>query len=95
LTCCHARSLGQNFCTDDGILQNIVRAAGVKANDLVIEVGPGTGNLTRHLAATGAQLVAVEKDDTLFERLQQEFAEVCGRMGGGMHCVHQVESWCP
>lgn len=57
-------------------LKNIVAAAGVTAADVVLEVGPGTGNLTRFLVATGAQVIAVEKDDTLVERLREEFAQV-------------------
>lgn len=70
------RSLGQNFLTDDVILADIVAASGVRSGDLVIEVGPGTGNLTRHLVAAGAQVTAVEKDDTLVERLREEFKGV-------------------
>ena len=68
------RSLGQNFLTDEATLRAIVAAAGVTAADVVLEVGPGTGNLTRLLVATGAQVVAVEKDDVLVERLRKEFA---------------------
>jgi 16S rRNA (adenine1518-N6/adenine1519-N6)-dimethyltransferase len=68
--------LGQNFLTDDRILADIVRAAKLKKSDLVMEVGPGTGNLTRHLVGTGAQITAVEKDDTLYLRLKDEFGEV-------------------
>jgi 16S rRNA A1518/A1519 N6-dimethyltransferase RsmA/KsgA/DIM1 with predicted DNA glycosylase/AP lyase activity len=75
--CCHhRRSLGQNFCTDDNILSDIVTAARVTPSDVVIEVGPGTGNLTRHLLATRARVLAVEKDDTLIERLREEFKQV-------------------
>eukprot|EP00882_Tetradesmus_deserticola_P033439 GHRQ01038203.1.p2 GENE.GHRQ01038203.1~~GHRQ01038203.1.p2 ORF type:complete len:157 (+),score=54.54 GHRQ01038203.1:233-703(+) len=70
------KSLGQNFCTDDTILSDIVTAARVTASDVVVEVGPGTGNLTRHLLATRARVLAVEKDDTLIERLRDEFKEV-------------------
>lgn len=70
------RSLGQNFCTDDHILANIVTAARVAAGDAVIEVGPGTGNLTRHLLAKQARVLAVEKDDTLIERLRGDFKQV-------------------
>lgn len=69
------KSLGQNFLTDEAILASIVAAAGVTANDVVLEIGPGTGNLTRFLVATGAQVIAVEKDDTLVERLREEFAQ--------------------
>ncbi|GLI59942.1 hypothetical protein VaNZ11_001994 [Volvox africanus] len=70
------RSLGQNFLTDDGVLQDIVVAAGVGPGDLVLEVGPGTGNLTKHLLAAGAHVTAVEKDDTLYGRLQGEYRNV-------------------
>lgn len=68
--------MGQNFCTDDNILADIVTAARVAPSDVVIEVGPGTGNLTRHLLATRARVLAVEKDDTLVERLREEFNQV-------------------
>eukprot|EP00775_Hariotina_reticulata_P010380 gene10380-10538_t len=74
------KSLGQNFCTDDRVLSDIVNAARVTPADGVIEVGPGTGNLTRHLLATKAQVLAVEKDDTLVERLRQEFHEVVANL---------------
>eukprot|EP00879_Flechtneria_rotunda_P011680 GHRR01012200.1.p1 GENE.GHRR01012200.1~~GHRR01012200.1.p1 ORF type:complete len:354 (+),score=130.94 GHRR01012200.1:86-1147(+) len=70
------KSLGQNFCTDDNILADIVTAARVTPSDVVIEVGPGTGNLTRHLIATQAPVLAIEKDDTLIESLREEFKEV-------------------
>ncbi|KXZ54550.1 hypothetical protein GPECTOR_4g615 [Gonium pectorale] len=70
------KSLGQNFLTDDSILRDIVAAAGVGPGDLVLEVGPGTGNLTKHLLATGARVTAVEKDDTLYGRLTEEYKEV-------------------
>jgi 16S rRNA A1518/A1519 N6-dimethyltransferase RsmA/KsgA/DIM1 with predicted DNA glycosylase/AP lyase activity len=43
----------------------------------VIEIGPGTGNLTRHLLATNAHVLAVEKDDVLVERLRDELKQVC------------------
>ncbi|KAG2490681.1 hypothetical protein HYH03_010848 [Edaphochlamys debaryana] len=67
------KSLGQNFMTDDSILRDLVVAAGVGPGDLVLEVGPGTGNLTKHLLAKGAHVTAVEKDDTLYGRLSEEY----------------------
>ncbi|KAG1671012.1 hypothetical protein FOA52_014256 [Chlamydomonas sp. UWO 241] len=69
------KSLGQNFLTDDAILRDIVVASGVKAGDLVLEVGPGTGNLTKHLLERGARVTAVEKDDVLWARLEAEYAQ--------------------
>lgn len=70
--CIPRRSLGQNFLTDDVILADIVSASGIKSGDLVIEVGPGTGNLTRHLLAAGARITAVEKDDTLVRHVSND-----------------------
>jgi phospholipid N-methyltransferase len=43
------RALGQNFVTDDNILQRIITASGIVEGDLVLEIGPGTGNLTKHV----------------------------------------------
>lgn len=43
------KGLGQNFVTDKNVLARIVRETGVTADDLVLEIGPGTGNLTHLL----------------------------------------------
>ncbi|KAF5832477.1 S-adenosyl-L-methionine-dependent methyltransferase [Dunaliella salina] len=69
------KSLGQNFLTDDKILMEIAKTAAVRPGDLVLEVGPGTGNLTKHLLARGAQLTSIEKDDVLFSRLCEEYGQ--------------------
>ena len=70
------KSLGQNFMMDEGVLAHITTAAALSPGDPVLEVGPGTGALTRHLLAAGAALTAVEKDGELCSRLETEFAEV-------------------
>lgn len=69
------KSLGQHFVTDDNVLANIVHAANVRPGDRVLEVGPGTGNLTRHILAAGASVTAVEKDDILAEKLEMEYRQ--------------------
>lgn len=43
------KALGQNFISDSNILQRIVKKGAVCEDDIVIEIGPGTGNLTQHL----------------------------------------------
>jgi 16S rRNA (adenine1518-N6/adenine1519-N6)-dimethyltransferase len=63
------RSLGQNFLADPNLIDRIVRTAGVGAGDEVVEVGAGTGTLTRALAATGARVVAYEIDRGLLALL--------------------------
>ena len=70
------RSLGQNFLQREEILLSIVKAAGISPGDRVLEIGPGTGALTRHLLRAGASLTAVEKDDSLYAQLTQDFAQV-------------------
>jgi 16S rRNA (adenine1518-N6/adenine1519-N6)-dimethyltransferase len=65
-----SRRLGQNFLLDENLLRAIVRDAGVGAGDVVLEVGPGLGFLTRHLLASGAHVVAVEVDPRLAERVR-------------------------
>ncbi|GCF93276.1 ribosomal RNA small subunit methyltransferase A [Enterococcus florum] len=59
------KSLGQNFLTDPNILQRIVETAEIDETTNVIEVGPGIGALTEHLARTAHQVLAFEIDDRL------------------------------
>jgi len=68
------KSLGQNFLINEGIISKIVTAAELTNEDTVLEVGPGTGNLTRALVETGARVIAVEKDHRVIEDLNAEFS---------------------
>jgi 16S rRNA (adenine1518-N6/adenine1519-N6)-dimethyltransferase len=68
------KSLGQNFLINEGIIAKIVKSAELTAEDTVLEVGPGTGNLTRALVETGARVIAIEKDHRLIEDLEAEFS---------------------
>ena len=56
------KSWGQNFLSDDAALSAIAEATRATEGDVVVELGPGLGHLTWHLAATGARVVAVERD---------------------------------
>jgi 16S rRNA (adenine1518-N6/adenine1519-N6)-dimethyltransferase len=67
------RGMGQNFLTSDVILEKIVAAGDVGPNDVVMEVGPGLGHLTHHLARTAGRVVAVELDRGLIRELRQTF----------------------
>ena len=64
------KKLGQNFLQDPAILDKIVRAAGVTEKDTVLEIGPGLGSLTRHLAAAAKEVLAVEIDRDLIPPLK-------------------------
>ena len=65
-----ARSKGQNFLINDKIYDDIVKAADLQADDVVLEVGPGLGFLTTKLAARVKKVIAVELDDQLANYLQ-------------------------
>ncbi len=69
------KSLGQNFLTSQKIARDIVQAAKVDEEDTVLEIGPGKGMLTTELLATGANVVAIEKDAELIPILQEKFTE--------------------
>lgn len=59
------KNLGQNFLHDPVWLQRIVAAGEVAAQDLILEIGPGTGSLTRCLASAAREVVAIELDEHL------------------------------
>jgi 16S rRNA (adenine1518-N6/adenine1519-N6)-dimethyltransferase len=65
------KSLGQHFLVDENILGVIGRLAELQPTDVVLEIGPGLGVLTRYLAARVARVHAVELDTTLEARLRE------------------------
>ncbi len=67
------KSLGQNFLVNPHILDKIVVAADVSKDDIILEVGPGTGLLTKKLADKAGRVVAIEKDHRLIEILNETF----------------------
>ena len=69
------KSLGQNFLTSKRIVERIVMEGRVTEKDTVLEIGPGKGILTEALLDKAKKVFAVEKDDGLFEFLNEKFAE--------------------
>jgi 16S rRNA (adenine1518-N6/adenine1519-N6)-dimethyltransferase len=67
------KSLGQHWLTDTRILERIADAAGIQPGDTVVEIGPGTGQLTRRLAERAERVIAVELDDDLARALAEEY----------------------
>ena len=68
------KSLGQNFLVDSKILNKIVNLGEICSNDIVLEVGPGSGNLTEIiLKKKPKKLIVVEKDKELSRNLRTKF----------------------
>lgn len=65
----------QNFIVDVSVVDKLLRAAEVNADDLVVEIGPGEGVITGPLAQRAGRVVAVERDPRLAEKLRQRFAD--------------------
>jgi len=68
------KGLGQHFLIDGEVLELITSAAGLTPSDIIIEVGPGLGILTRELASRAGWIVAVELDNKLAALLKQTLA---------------------
>jgi 16S rRNA (adenine1518-N6/adenine1519-N6)-dimethyltransferase len=69
------KSLGQNFLHDANTIRRIVRTAGLRDDDVVLEVGPGLGSLTLGLLPAAAHVTAVEIDPRLARQLPVTVAE--------------------
>ncbi len=68
------KSLGQNFLTSNAALNKIIEAGMLTPKSIVLEIGPGKGALTERLLATGATVIAVEKDTELIPYLEEKFS---------------------
>ena len=68
------KRLGQNFLKDPGIIKRIIESFSPKADETVIEVGPGKGALTAELVDHGARVIAIEFDRNLAPLLSERFA---------------------
>lgn len=67
----HKHSLGQNFLKDKNVLTKIIDLVDVKENDLIIEIGPGMGALTKYLKLFHANLLCFEIDTRVKEYLEK------------------------
>ena len=72
------KSLGQHFLTNASVADRIVEHAGLTANDIVLEIGPGRGILTGRLLERGCTVTAVELDSELVRDLAARFGEQPG-----------------
>ncbi len=76
------KAFGQNFLIDRDVLQQIVHAAEVSSSDTVLEVGAGTGVLTRELAQQAGRVVAVE--------LERDMLALLTKTTGAYHNVERI-----
>lgn len=68
------KSLGQNFLIDDTALQDIANGANIEENDLVIEIGPGLGSLTKLLLEKARKVICIELDKKMVKILKERFS---------------------
>ena len=71
------RKLGQNFLIDLNLLDLLVRASGIDEQDVVLEVGAGTGGLTTRLAGRAGRVVSVEIDPGFFRLVSRANHRLC------------------
>ncbi len=69
------KSLGQNFLKSNAIVKTIVSAGNIAEDNLILEIGPGKGILTKQILIRGATVIAVEKDARLIQYLKEIFSK--------------------
>lgn len=69
------KGFGQNFLIDDDILSGIVENAEINENDIVVEIGPGLGNLTEYLLNKAKKVIAFEIDNRMINILNDRFKD--------------------
>ncbi|MEK7175708.1 MAG: 16S rRNA (adenine(1518)-N(6)/adenine(1519)-N(6))-dimethyltransferase RsmA [Patescibacteria group bacterium] len=69
------KSLGQNFLKSQMVVKKIIEAGEITPDDIILEIGPGKGILTEKLLEKSKTVIAVEKDNQLFDFLKEKFSE--------------------
>ncbi len=67
------KSLGQNFLINDSVVNQIIDSSDIKENDLVIEIGPGLGTLTKYLLEKSRKVICIELDTKMIKILEERF----------------------
>ena len=70
-----SKRLGQNFLVDKSVLKKIIKTANLTKKDIILEIGPGIGTLTRELAHKAKRVIAVEKDPKMTAILKETLKE--------------------
>lgn len=88
------KSLGQHFLKSKRAIAKIISAAQLTADDVVLEIGPGKGALTKALLESGARVIAIEKDSDMIEVLKQMFTHEIA--SGRLMLIHEdILTWNP
>ena len=74
------KRFGQNFLVDKNIQNKIIKAAGIKSQDVILEIGPGRGELTSLLAPLARKIIAVEIDSNLCAILKTNLGQFSGKV---------------
>ena len=67
------KSLAQNFLTKSHLVASLLNESSISLDDIVYEIGPGTGMLTRELGKRAKKVIAIEKDCNLYKKLKKKF----------------------
>ena len=68
------KSLGQNFLIDENVVEKIIDGSDVNNNDLIIEIGPGLGTLTKFLLEKANKVISIELDKKMIKILEDRFS---------------------
>ncbi len=68
------KSLGQNFLINEEVVKNIVECSNIEKEDLVIEIGPGLGTLTKYLLEKAGKVICIELDTKMLQILEDRFS---------------------
>lgn len=68
------KSLGQNFLVNEEVIENIVESSNITKEDLVIEIGPGLGTLTKYLLEKACKVICIELDNKMISILNDRFS---------------------
>lgn len=85
----HKKSLGQHFLNSDYAPKKMCDAANIQRGEVVLEIGPGTGALTKEILARGAQVIALEADPRAIESLSGTFSS---EIADGQLVVHHGDA---
>ena len=69
------KKLGQNFLINSDIIEGIVQGAELSKDDLIVEIGPGLGTLTKYLSQTAGKVICIELDRRMINVLQDRFKD--------------------